>query len=436
MLKMILRQILNCKKNNMWIALQLLIVFCLIWYMVDYFFVLEYNRSLTSHRDLNNTYMVSLATLPENHPEYNAADSEPTVELENFQRVINRLKENPAVESVALGINSSSLPGLGSNSSSDYRNVEDTLKVAESQFIRFIISEDYLNVFRHTKDDGKTNISLRDYDWSNPGSVLISRFMEKKLFPGESAIGKYVERSYESPGYPREQHRVIGIFDDIKHVGYRRPIASIYIPVQLNEANYRSVFIGIRTKEDLSPLQFSETFKKEMSRLLNIGNYYLDNVQSLVQMDKDTEYRSGLTNLIRVRIAFMIFLFVSISLCVLGTFRNRVNMRREEIGIRRSMGSSSINIRKLFITEGLLLLSMIVIPAMLIEMQFIYAGLIETLGQDINSHGDYLPDHIVSRFIITNAITWLLMTAMIILAIWYPAYSASRMNPVDALRDE
>jgi ABC-type transport system, involved in lipoprotein release, permease component len=196
------------------------------------------------------------------------------------------------------------------------------------------------------------------------------------------------------------------------------------------------VFVGFRTKEDLPSLQFSETFKKEMSRPLRIGNYYLNDVQSLVQMDLDTQYRSGMTNIIRIRIIFMIFLFVSISLCVLGTFRHRVNMRREEIGIRRSMGSNSFNIRKLFIVEGLLLLSIVVIPAMIIEMQFVHAGLIETLGQDINSHGDYLPDHIVSRFIITNAITWLLMAAMIIFAIWYPAYSASRMNPVDALRDE
>jgi len=436
MLKNIFNQIVNCKKSNAWIALQLLFIFCLVWYMVDYFFVLGYNRNLTSHRDLNNTYMVSLGILPKSHTDYHDEESEPATELENFQRVINRIKEHPAIESVALGIGNSSFPGLGAFSGTTYRDNADTTKTVESQFISFITNEDYLKVFRHTKDAGKTNISTKDYDWSNPGNVLISRSMEKTLFPGESAIGKTVERSYDSPAYPREQNRIVGVFDDTKHTDYLRPTSLIFIPVQLNEANYRSVFVGFRTKEDLPSIQFSETFKKEMSRPLRIGNYYLDNVQSLVQMDLDTQYRSGMTNLIRIRIVFMIFLFVSISLCVLGTFRHRVNLRRDEIGIRRSMGSSSINIRKLFIIEGLLLLSIIVIPAMIIELQFIHFGFIDTLGQDINSPGDFLPDHLFSRFIITNTITWLLMAAMVIMSIWYPAWSASKITPVDALRNE
>jgi ABC-type lipoprotein release transport system permease subunit len=69
-------------------------------------------------------------------------------------------------------------------------------------------------------------------------------------------------------------------------------------------------------------------------------------------------------------------------------------------------------------------------------MQFVYADLIETLGRDIKSYGDYLPDHAVLRFLITNLTTWLLMAGMVTLAIWYPTRSASRIKPVDALRDE
>ncbi|MDF9829411.1 hypothetical protein [Parabacteroides sp. PF5-6] len=32
--------------------------------------------------------------------------------------------------------------------------------------------------------------------------------------------------------------------------------------------------------------------------------------------------------------------------------------------------------------------------------------------------------------------TWLILALMVVLAVWYPARSASRMKPVEALRDE
>lgn len=433
MLKHIWKQIRNRWKKNIWIMLELLLIFCLVWYMVDYFFVLGYNKSIQSHRSLENTYMVDLGRLSGDHPDFSQEESEPSANYANLRRIINRIKEHPEVESIALGSGPYSFPVLGALWPMECRSMDDTTKVAEIQYTPFVPEEDYFKVFRHTRDDGKVPVSVADYDWSDPTVILITRMLQERLFPNESAIGKRIEIISVDPGQPRPQYRIIGVLDDLKNSYYSRPYAVAFMSAPFNE---NSAFIAFRTKTDIPSLQFSTLFKKEMSSQLRIGNFYFKGLTSLAWVEKDSEYKVGITNEIRTYTALMLFLLVSIILCVLGTFWFRANVRREEIGIRRAMGANKMNIHYLFIIEGLILLSIIFIPAMLIEMQFIHAGLVGTMGKDIRAYGDYLPDHQVLRFLITNVITWIILTGMIILAIWYPARSASRIKPVEALRDE
>ena len=433
MLRIIFKQLLNRWKKNIWLALELLLVFCLVWYMVDYFFVLAYNKNLSSYRDTHNTYMLDIGTFSEKNPGYDTDAAEPAVALANFRRIIDRLKEYPEIESVAIAQHSS-FPELGSFSGSEYRNPEDTTRIASVQHCTFAPEGDYLKVFRHTADRGRKQVFLTDYDWGEPSHVLITRMMAEVLFSGEPATGKIIESTYKHPDHPRKQLRVAGVIDDVKRFDYLRPYSVIFIPERLTESNYLSMMIGFRIKGNIPAADFIPAFKKEMGGPLQVGNFYLRDIRYFPKIEQETN--AYMTNEIRVRTAIMSFFSLCVFLCVLGTFWYRVNMRREEVGIRRAMGADTYAIRKLFLLEGLLLLSLIVLPAMLIEMQFVYAGLIDTLGQGSRSYGDYLPDHTAVRFLITNGITWLLMSAIITLAIWYPAHSASRVKPVDALRDE
>jgi len=49
--------------------------------------------------------------------------------------------------------------------------------------------------------------------------------------------------------------------------------------------------------------------------------------------------------------------------------------------------------------------------------------------------GGYLEWGVV-RFLITFAITYFLMTLMILIGIWFPARQAIRIHPAEALREE
>ena len=289
--------------------------------------------------------------------------------------------------------------------------------------------EDLFGVFKYTSDNGKKPVSTHDFDWTN--SIVIGQSAANQLFPNQSAIGK--EITLYSNNY-----RVIGVVDDTKRFDYERPQNTFYLPKRLDATNFRNFEIAVRSRSSVSDAIFKETFKKEMGNSLQIGNFYLQSITSYKQIIAETKTRLGMTNEIRIRIYMMAFFLVNILLCVIGTFWYRVNIRKDEIGLRKAIGSSSSRIRNLLFMEGLCLLTIAALPAMIIGYQFVHAGLIETLGISWGNSNPaiHLPDRTLLRFLITNAITWIIMATVVIAAIWLPARKAAAMEAAEALHHE
>lgn len=205
--------------------------------------------------------------------------------------------------------------------------------------------------------------------------------------------------------------------------------------MKMDADNLEDMEISIRSSDMYSDAVFLRKFKEKMYDELRIGNFYLQSIKSYKQIEKETSASFGQTGNVRIYSALLLFFLLNILLCVMGTFWYRIRVRREEVGLRMAMGATQQGILRQFFVEGLCLLAIITIPAMLIEMQFVYAGMVDTLGQESKDLA-FLPDRTVVRFLLTNCITWLVLACMILLAIWIPAKRASRMVPADALHYE
>lgn len=429
MIKNIFTQLWNRRKANSWIFVELMMVFCLLWYITDYFFVLEYNKSIPSCRDLRHTWQVQIAQLPVEHPDYQPAESDSTALRANFDRVLDRIRQYKDVEAMTIFSNMCT-PGGGNYWGNEYRNSEDTTRTASGQMIAFDPQTDFFNVFRYTTNDGKP-ISVADFDWADPRMMVVGEMAWTLL----SAEGQQNTITLEGSRNKEDGFLVKGVVGDTKRFDYERPQVVFFRAQRLNDDNVEDMEIAVRSNESVSDTQFREAFKEAMSRELRIGNFYLKGLQSYEKINMDTDYRFGVTNNVRIRTAMLLFFLVNIILCVMGTFWYRIRVRREEIGLRMAMGSTRTGIRQLLFLEGLCLLTLAMLPALLIESQFVYLDLIDTMGQD-RIDTAYLPDRTILRFLLTNALTWLLMAAVIILAVWLPANKASKMAPADALHYE
>lgn len=426
MLRIIMKQLWNRKRSNAWLAVELALVFSLVWYLMDYLFVLGYNYSLPSHRDLEHTWQVTIRQLPDDDAGYQASESDSAQVERNYFRVLDRIECAEGVEAMAV-MAQYSAPGSGSFWGNEIRNLADTARTSNGQVISLDPRWDYFRVFRHTYADGR-EVRMADLDLLSANTVVIGDLMAGKLFPGGNAIGHEVE--LDDAG-----HRVVGVIGDIKRFGYLRTQEAIYRAFRVNGRNYEAMDIAVRSSDRIPDALFLSDFKERMSRELRIGNFYLKSVRSYPALNAITDRNFGQTATARSRIAVTLFFLLNIMLCVMGTFWYRVNQRKGEIGLRMAMGSTRRGIRKILFLEGLALLTVMAVVSSVVNFQFVYADMLDTLGLR-ESTMSCLPDRMIPRFLITTLLTWVVLALVIVLATWLPVSRAAKLAPAEALRDE
>ena len=175
-----------------------------------------------------------------------------------------------------------------------------------------------------------------------------------------------------------------------------------------------------------SASEYAVRFKKEMKHRLAAGNFWLANVQYYPDVRTNYLETSMNTSGGKLDIAVNIFLLINVFLAVIGTFWFRVNRRRNELGLRMAVGSSRRRLQQLLIGEGLMILTITAVPALLICVNVAFAGLLSTEVMEVA----------VGRLLLVSLLTWLLLAVIITLAIWYPSRKAARLEPAEALHYE
>lgn len=425
MLYHIFKQIRAQRKYNTWIFIELILVFVLVWYIVDYSFVLVHNRSITKGFDTRNTFMVTYGVLPNTSPRHDPGEADSVAMLASVHRFMDAVRAYPGVEyATFVDLYTGSYPyaggysnwGIGRDSTEIYIHT------------RYIQSGDYFRIFRLTSSRDNSFEKLAQIDLTTGNKLIMTQYAERKLFPDGSAIGQQVKMN-DLP------YQVAEVANDQKRFDYEQPQAVAFVYKAITYENYHDFAIVIRVKEDIPENLFIEQFQEEMNSKLRIGNLYLYDIESFSQMKKNMEYRFGITNQIRIRTSLMIFLLLNIGLGIIGTFWFRNQARKSEIGLRMALGSNQKKLQSQLVTESILLLTAAMIPALLITFGIVQADLIQTLGVHYTDSG-YITANKWLRFLITSGITYVLLIVIVALSAWIPAYQASKVHPVEALRDE
>lgn len=113
-------------------------------------------------------------------------------------------------------------------------------------------------------------------------------------------------------------------------------------------------------------------------------------------------------------------------LAVLGTFWFRTQQRRSELGLRVALGGSRGGLRKLLLGEGLILLTLAFIPAMIVGANLGFAEVVSNYPVEFTSF----------RFLAGIFITYILLAITVFIAVWLPAWQAMGIQPAEALHEE
>lgn len=418
MLKHITQIIWNERRHNIGVWVELFLVSLFLWYIVDYvtFFVSKYNEPLGF--DTEHTYIMNLGELNSKSAEFVQEDSTVS-KAEQLYTILDRIKLNPMIEAASFSYFSS--PHIGGNSWTPLYN--DSVKT-EGLTLRRMISPDFFRVFRYESINGSTDELVKAIE---KGEFVISPEVKNELFGEESAKGKKIRLESNST---TDYFFTVGAvstkirydnFNDWNSKYFAMPLDANWLEYfAMGRIAYLEICVRVKPDEDY---EFIDRFREQMSEQFRIGNFYLNTIK-YIPTNKEEYQRSRIKDLkIRGFVAF--FLLINIFLGITGTFWFRTQYRRNEIGVRIAMGETREGLLKMFYTEGLLLLTFAMVPAMLVFAFIRNAEILEDSSA-----------FTIGRYFIGLGITYLLLAWMILLGIWFPARKAVKVSPADALRDE
>lgn len=421
MFKHILKLIKAQGKSNVWVFIELLIVFILLWWSVDTCLMQGVTAFQPEGISVDNVCKVTLAVRPHTSTSYIKYDEGSEETGKNFLRIVDRLRMHPDVEAVTFCY-PHSIPFNYSNNHNSYWN--DTISVVNG--IVYDVTPDYFKVFDIRPADGGSPDRLAE---ALSTGWVVSETMAKKLVPDGQLVGKRL--SFQKGD--STAHRVNGITAPLKKKGFDQPqmIGFIAIPEKniytASEQDLARMQICIRLRSGVvGSSGYAEGFKKEMKQSLAAGNFWLADVQYYPDIRAKYLDSSLQMNGRRLTVAVNLFLLVNVFLAMIGTFWFRVNRRRSELGLRMAIGSSRIDLKRLVIGESLVILTLAAIPALLICLNMAYVDFLSREVMEVT----------FGRLLTVSFLTWGILAGIISLAVWYPSHKAAHLEPAEALHYE
>ena len=418
--KYIFKRLMAEWKANVWLAVELLIVSVVIWVIVDQLYVQTSRVSEDPGFDISDTFLVSVETINNNSPEFDASFASDSAWAENRREMIERLRRRPEVEYVGLSRNSYPYDGSNSGTSVRYISEEgDTINKKGSMVYR-VVSPDFIRVFRYRGANGETPDELAELLEKNPAAIMLTSNVFGEDFDMQSVVGKDVEK-YNGEYEPV---KVSAILKPVKYTEYDNPVWSTSVVEALEPGSGWFNEITVRVKEGMSR-DFIENLLADSEKQFRVGNLYIANVQSFDRIAH--AYTLGRQQATRNKFIVMTFLLVNIFLGLLGTFWFRTRQRTPEIALMKVTGATASTVFKTQVGEGLVLLLLVTPLAALVD--------INMAVMEMNAYGNYgyleWP-----RMVACIGIVLAIMAVMIVCGVAIPAWKGMHIEPATALHDE
>lgn len=431
--KKIFTQIRNEWRSNFFLALELLVVFVVLWYIVDWCCTTARVYFAPMGFDTEHCYNLTVNRLTPNSALY---DPNLTIEddMDALLEIAERLRHRPGVEAVAISQNC--IPyGDGSN------GIEVFVDTVSVHIMCRLAQSDYLRLFRIQ------GVAVQDADGRTVHTTS-SDSLAAVLKPGTMILSRNAVAKYESLGMPDatallgrqlplwnpdsdNRLRVTGIAEPTRWNHFETadqwggPFIATDFPreVMMEFENTAYLQLSLRVSPDADH-GFMDALMADADRLYRVGNTYLLDIQPFSQLRYVNELEN--VNEVKTQLCILGFLLLNIFLGVIGTFWFRTQHRRKEVALRMAMGSTRRGIFLRLIAEGLLLLTLAAVPAAIIALNIGVAELVDVTQLPFDA----------SRFFLALVLSWLLMAVMIVVGVWYPARRAMKIQPAEALHDE
>lgn len=412
MTKKLLNQIKNEWLNNLWLALELLVVSVVMWYIVDFLYSQTATYLEPHGFDIEHCYLVEMGKITNKSTDF-IPNQTKEQESADILELVERLKRRPEIEAVSLSQNS--FPYNGSNSTAEVRY--DTL-VSPDWTIRRLVTPDFVRVFRYHGTRGETPEQLVEI--LERGEFLCSDNLYNKY---DCKMTSFVGKRFNIFKDTTKTYRLGAALQNVRYSDYQQARNSYCFVYKIDWYDTRmELCLRVRADQDHN---FIQRLKADSEKQLRVGNVFISEVLSFENIRRN--FQQSWSNEFRNYLMGMGFLLLNIFLGLLGTFWFRTQQRRSEIALHKAHGATDISIFKRLLNEGWLLLLLITPIALVIDYNL--------ASMELNSwrNGTTLE---WDRLLLCAGISFFLIALMIAIGIGIPARRAMKVQPADALHNE
>jgi putative ABC transport system permease protein len=342
----------------------------------------------------------------------------PLEQIAFFDQVLRRVRTLPAVQSAGV-VDDVPLDGNGSHQPIAIEGRPALAMADQPEVDVRLASPGYMSSMRiqilRGRDFNDSDVAGR------PAVILISESMAREFWPGEVPIGKRLTMSF----FPDAVREIVGVVGDVKMDGLdqTRPSASLYMPLG-------QVTASVTAEWRSFPMTLVVRTANHPGGIVSAATNAIHEVDSEVPVRDVLTMDEVMANSVSQQRLNMLLLgafgILALLLAAIGIYSvlsYSVRRRVQEIGIRLALGARLADVLRMVVIEG---------------MKPVVFGVIVGIA------GAFALGRVLASLIFsvkpTDPFTFLAAAALLALislfACMVPAYRATRVDPISALRYE
>ncbi len=277
-----------------------------------------------------------------------------------------------------------------------------------------IVSDDYIRALGMKLFDGRA-FDERD-GTAAPPVALINQTMARNLWPGENAIGRRFKRgSFDEPS---PWITIVGIVGDVHQAGLDSPARpEMYLPYLQQDFGFEPEYLVVRTPGD--PMSIADAVRQRVWAVDK--EQPVAGVMPLEELVDDTlaprKIQTGLLG------GFAVLALLLAALGIYAVLSFTVTQRTQEFGVRMALGAQPGDVLQMVVSQGTRL--------------FILGAVIGLAGAfGLSRTLEHLLFGISATDPLSFAMVTLVLAGVTLLACYFPARRAMRVDPMIALRYE
>lgn len=435
MIKMILKNLWNRRRQNAWLFIELILVTVLTWIMTDSVVVSVADRAMPLGYDADRLVIVNVASLPATSAGYQAEYDSVDANRAAVETMVQHLRGLDGVERACYLDENPLIGGTSSISTAMHigNPAVDTL-VRNVNMVQFEAGTEFFETFGIRASAGSPSAAELSRRSMDDNDIIISRQYGELFWPGENACGKHFVdvRGNGDTVYSK----VTGVVEGLRWLSPLRSYAVVFANRTSSISAVEEFTVVLRLRAEVDHTDFLNSLRNRSD--LRAGNFLVqtatDYTDFLYQTEEDNAIHSG-QNLMLLLAAFFL---LNLILGTVGCFWLQTNRRVEEIGVLRSFGARRGHIVGMLVGESVALTVAAYIIGILAYLQYALRNGLDD-GFDNNAVAnvaDTWVSHFGEHFAIISAIVLVILVVCVVIGTLIPAVRASRVNVADALRDE